>query len=184
MRIQSKDDYDPLGQVRSGRKCWPDMMPVAGQQFEYAHDDIGNHTQTKAGGDEHGGGLRQANYSANSLNQYSSRDVPGAVDVMGVALGTNTVTVNSQSTYRKGEYFRKELTVANSSVPVWESVSVAANGETTVNGDVFVPKTQEQFFYDLDGKPLWKVAFRAAQRKGMLLAIPVVVDGKISTIRP
>jgi YD repeat-containing protein len=44
--------YDALGQVISGKKYWPDWTPVAGQQFEYAFDDIGNRTSTKAGGDD------------------------------------------------------------------------------------------------------------------------------------
>ena len=29
-------EYDSLGQVKAGRKYWPDFVPVAGQQFEYA----------------------------------------------------------------------------------------------------------------------------------------------------
>src|SRR5271157_3982103 len=65
-----------------------------GEQFTYAFDDIGNRTQTQAGGDEHGWNLRTASYSANDLNQYTSRTVPGAVDVIGVATNTATVTVN------------------------------------------------------------------------------------------
>jgi hypothetical protein len=36
--------YDWLGQVTSGKKYWSDQTPVAGQQFEYAFDDIGNRT--------------------------------------------------------------------------------------------------------------------------------------------
>jgi len=85
--------YDSLGQVKSGKKYWPDWTPVAGQQFEYGFDDIGNRTSTKAGGDAVGGGLRSANYTANNLNQYSSRDIPGAFDVLGVSLASDTVTV-------------------------------------------------------------------------------------------
>jgi RHS repeat-associated protein len=100
----------------------------------------------------HFANLRSASYTVNALlNQYSSRTVPGAVDVMGIALGSATVTVNSQAPYRRVEYFRKELSVDNSLVPVWQSVAVAATGETTVNGNVFVPKTPEPFNYDLDG---------------------------------
>jgi len=143
--------YDALGQVISGKKYWPDWIPVAGQQFEYGFDTIGNRFSAKAGGDETGANLRVANYSANSLNQYTSRDVPGAFDVIGLELATNSVTVNSLAPYRKGEYFRKEISVVNSSAPVWQSVTVAATSETTVTGNVFVPKTQEQFTYDLDG---------------------------------
>jgi len=144
-------EYDSLGQVRSGHKFWSDQTPVAGQQFEYSHDDIGNRTSTKAGGDQNGGHLRSAGYLANNLNQYTTRDVPGAVDIMGLALATNLVQVNNQDTYRKGEYFRKELAVDNASVPVWQTVSVTAANETPVSGGAFVPMTPEQFYYDADG---------------------------------
>ena len=99
--------------MRSGRKYWPDQTPVAGQQFEYTYDDIGNRTATKAGGDQNGANLRSASYSANNLNQYTNRTVPGAVDVMGVGFATNAVTVNGQTAYRKGEYFRQEIPVSN-----------------------------------------------------------------------
>ena len=144
-------EYDSLGQVRSGRKYWPDQTPVAGQQFEYAHDDIGNRTSTKAGGDSAGQGLRPASYSANVRNQYESRDVPGAVDVTGVSFATNAVTVNGQTAYRKGEYFRAEVAVNNSSVPVWEQITVGATGQSSATGNEFVPKSQELFYYDADG---------------------------------
>jgi hypothetical protein len=41
--------YDALGQVTSGKKYWSDGTPVAGQQFEYEFDDIGNRTSTESG---------------------------------------------------------------------------------------------------------------------------------------
>lgn len=144
-------EYDSLGQVKSATKYWADWTPVAGQQFVYAFDDIGNRTSTQTGGDDTGNNLRLANYTVNSVNQYTRRDVPSFLDILGIALPTETVTVNSQSTYRKGEYFRKELSIGNHGAAVWQSVAVAATGETTVNGNKFVPSTQEQFTYDLDG---------------------------------
>jgi len=144
-------EYDALGQVTSGNKYWADGTPVAGQQFQYGFDDIGNRLSTKAGGDENGANFRTNVYYPNLLNQYTSRTVPGAADVIGVSLATNTVTVNSLVPYRKGEYFRKELTVANSSAPVWQSVAVAATGQTSVNGNTWVPRTPEAFGYDSDG---------------------------------
>ena len=69
--------YDFLGQVTSGKRYWADGTPVAGQQFTYNFDDIGNRKSTAAGGDGSGLNLRTANYTANNLNQYTSRDVPG-----------------------------------------------------------------------------------------------------------
>jgi len=147
-------EYDSLGQVVSGKKYWADGSPVAGQQFQYAFDDIGNRLATKAGGDEFGANLRTNAYYPNLLNQYTSRTVPGAADIIGVSLATSTVTVNSLVPYRKGEYFRKELTVANSSAPVWTNITVAANGQTSVSANVLVPKANESFWHDADGNLL------------------------------
>ncbi len=143
-------EYDPLGQVRSGRKYWPDWTPVAGQQFEYSHDDIGNRRSTRTGGDQNGGGLRYAGYSANSLNQYTNRDVPGSADIIGVAIATNAVTVNGQTAYRKREYFWKQFDTNNTNAPVYAQVTVSSAGSNIV-GNVFLPKTQETFAYDGDG---------------------------------
>ena len=42
---------DNLGQVASGKRCWQDGSPAAGQQFEYASDDIGNRKMAGRGGD-------------------------------------------------------------------------------------------------------------------------------------
>jgi RHS repeat-associated protein len=61
------------------------------------------------------------------------------------------VTVNNQATYRKGEYFRKEVPVNNGSGPVWQSISVSSNNQPIVAGNVFVQTNHEQFYYDADG---------------------------------
>jgi YD repeat-containing protein len=146
--------YDALGQVTSGKKYWNDWTPVAGQHFEYTFDDIGNRTQIKVGGNEVGTGLRTASYAANSLNQYTSRDVPGTNDIIGLAKATATTTVNGQSTYRRGEYYQKALSFDNTSTPLYPSITNHAvlNGETNIlTGNIFLPKTQEAFAYDADG---------------------------------
>jgi RHS repeat-associated protein len=144
-------EYDALGQVKSGKKYWSEGTPVAGQQFEYSFDDIGNRTQAKAGGDAVGSSLRLAGYTNNTLNQLTSRGVPEAVDVMGLGLATNAVNVNGQSTYRKSEYFWKELSVTNNLGALWTNMNVSAAGESTISGAVFVPKDPEYFSYDPDG---------------------------------
>ena len=155
--------YDSLGQVTSGKKYWNDGTAVAGQQFGYTFDDIGNRTQTQAGGDQNGANLRTAYYTANNLNQYTSRTVPNAVDSIGLATNKATVTVNDHRAYRKGSYFWDQLGVTNSSAAVWMSVTnraVLNNGSSsdimaTSVGNVFVPQTPEQFGYDLDGNLVW-----------------------------
>ena len=71
--------YDDLGQVISGKRYWADGTPVAGQQFEYGFDDIGNRTSTG------GRASAESTYTVNALNQYIDRNVTNRVDVFGVA---------------------------------------------------------------------------------------------------
>jgi RHS repeat-associated protein len=159
--------YDALGQVTLGNKYWVDQTPVAGQQFDYAFDTIGNRTQTLAGGDQNGANLRVAGYTNNTLNQITSRGVPAAVDVMGDGLATNGVTVNGLAAYRKNEYFRQQLSVTNTAA-VWDSVTVAATGQTSVTGHVYVPQAPENYTYDVDGNLLsdgrWTYAWDGENR--------------------
>ncbi|NOS68736.1 MAG: RHS repeat-associated core domain-containing protein [Verrucomicrobia bacterium] len=161
--------YDSLGQVVSGKKYWNDGTPVPGQQFEYGFDDIGNRTSTKAGGDSVGSALRSASYSANTLNQYTSRDVPNAFDVLGASHATNSVTINtSPADYRRGEYFQELVSVVNSSTSVWQRVAVTNTGGSWSTGNVFVAKTAEAYTYDADGNLTsdgrWTYAWDAENR--------------------
>jgi len=100
----------------------------------------------------------------NTLNQITSRTVPGYVNVIGTATNTATVSLwgdNGQyaGTSRKGAYFRGELSVDNHAGPVWLTVTnlaVLQNGSnpdiiTNTVGKMFIPKTAESFGYDLDG---------------------------------
>ena len=163
-------EYDKLGQVVSGKKYWNDHTPVPGQQFDYGFDEIGNRTSTKAGGDQHGTGVRSASYSANTLNQIAQRDVPGGIDVLGAARGTVAVNSDSSGFYRRDEYFRKELSINNSSSAQWESVSVTATDGSSTNqaGNIFLPETPETFSYDPDGNLTndgrWAYAWDAENR--------------------
>lgn len=147
--------YDDLGQVLSGKRYWSDGAPVAGQQFEYAFDDIGNRTSSAAGGDQTGGNLRSAAYTVTSVNHYTNRTVPAAVDVLGVVTVGATVSVNGDTdAYRHGEYFRKELSVTNSGAETYPTYvaypTLGANGPSTT-GSVFVAKSPEVFSHDADG---------------------------------
>jgi hypothetical protein len=145
-------NYDSLCQVTGGNKFWADGTPVAGQQFDYAFDNIGNRTQTKSGGDQSGNFLRMANYTNNSLNQITSRDVPGYADIKGVSLATNTVTVNGGSAaYRKGEYFRQEWSLANTTNALWSNIIVNATEQSSITGNVLIAQSPQTFVYDNDG---------------------------------
>jgi len=142
--------YDWLGQVTNGARYWNDNTAVAGQQYQYQFDTIGNRTQARFGGDTNGANLRVANYSANSLNQITQRDVPGTNDIVGAALLGTNVTVNGVAADRKLEYFHGTVGTNNASHPAWLNAIVSAGG-SSVTGGVYVAQTPEQFKYDADG---------------------------------
>jgi RHS repeat-associated protein len=151
--------YDSLGQLKSAKRNLSSGTPVAGQQFEYTFDDIGNLKTNKLGGDAAGANLRVAAFSVNLLNQHTNRTVPAAADIIGDAATNATVTVNKQPVVRQAEYFWKELAVNNSSAPVWQGVTniaVVNNGTnadtiTTNIGNILVAKASETLTYDADG---------------------------------
>ena len=168
--------YDRLGQETSGKKYWSDGTPVAGQQFTYNFDDIGNRKSTAAGGDASGNNLRSANYTANNLNQYTSRDVPGYATVLGSANPNATVTVNLQRALRHGSHFWDELPGNNSASSPYISLTNLAvlNSGTNADivatnvGDALLPQTPETFGYDADGNMTnsgrWTITWDAENR--------------------
>jgi RHS repeat-associated protein len=137
--------------VTSANKYFRDGTPMAGQQFDYSYDSIGNRTSAQSGGDQTGSNLRWAGYMNNLLNQITNRNVPGYVDVMGLTLATNTVSVNGQAAYQKWDYFREQLAVNNSAGALWTNITVTAPGQATNSGHVYVGAAGENFTYDLDG---------------------------------
>jgi RHS repeat-associated protein len=160
-------NYDSLGQVTQGNKYWVDQTIVAGQQFNYSFDNIGNRTQTQIGGDQNGANLRLANYTNNNLNQITSRGVPAFVDLMGDGLATNGVTVNGSNAYRKNEYFRQQLPVTNTSA-VWDGITVSATNQGSITGHMYVAQNPENYTYDADGNLLsdgrWNYTWDAENR--------------------
>jgi RHS repeat-associated protein len=155
--------YNDRGELISGKKYWVDNSIVWGEQTEYSFDNVGNRSFAKTGGNQLGS-LRQSNFTANSLNQYSQRSVPAAVDVTGAASTSAVVTVNNQSTVRSGEYFYKELLIDNTSGPVSQQINVigarsnfGAGGEDAItqkDARVYLPGVTESFTYDDDGNLL------------------------------
>ena len=182
--------YDTKGEVVSGAKKWSDGVPAAGEQFQYTFDDLGNRTGTLAGGDQTGANLRAATYTANSLNEYTSRTVPAAVDILGGATANATVTVNNQATYRHGTFYRLQLGVTNGPGPVSALVTNLAVAHTsattdlvgTKTGAVFVPQSPELYSNDLDGNLLsdgrWKYTWDSENHLITLQARSVAVGSQ------
>jgi len=78
--------YDSLGQVTSAVRKWNDGTVVEGQQYGFLFDDIGNRKTATVNSNV-------SEYTANLLNQYTQRTVPGFVDIIGSAANSATVTV-------------------------------------------------------------------------------------------
>jgi len=146
LSMRSVYQYDGLGQVVSGCRFWQDGTPVAGQQSEYRFDDIGNR------GTSSGRASAVSDYTANRLNQYTTRTVPPYVDVTGIANPTAGVTVNGNTANRKGEYFHWPLNVPNSTAqyPTVQVISQYGAGQIE-SGKVYVPAASEAFSHDDDG---------------------------------
>jgi RHS repeat-associated protein len=170
-------DYNDRNELVSAKRVWPDHAPVAGQQFEFGYDPIGNRTSARSGGDTDGLNLRSVSYSANNLNQYTTVTTPGYEAIVGVALATNLVTVNSLTADRKGEYFHRELAISNGSGPVWQAVSVVSGGQTNSGNFLFPPYTQNPT-YDEDGNlkqdGLWLYSWDAENRLKAIESVSAV----------
>ncbi len=164
--------YDDRNEVTSGKHYWADTQLVAGQQFEYAYDAIGNRLSASSGGNASGANLRATTYGggagANNLNQYTSITTPGYEDITGIAPANAAVTVNGNATERKNEYYRHELPIANASAPVWQSVNVQVAGGPSTNGFVLFPPNAQTPTYDDDGNlktdGLWIYTWDAENR--------------------
>ncbi len=189
MRMTENSQYDSLGQVTSGKKYWSDGTPVLGQQFEYVFDDIGNRKTAVTGGDQWGANKRYQSYTANLLNQYLQRTVPGYVELLGAATNAATVTVNILAASRQGEYFRVEVPVNNSTGAVWlalTNLAVLPQGANpdlvaTNLGNLFIPRTPEVFGHDADGNLTndgrWLLTWDGENRLMSMEGLPAAPEG-------
>lgn len=139
--------YNDRNELTSARRYWVDNTHVAGQQFTFDYDNIGNRTTAQSGGDSSGANLRETTYSANALNQYASIQTLGYKDIIGAATGN--VTVDGYPADKQGAYFRFETTNVNTS-PVWANVTVSS-GSTTITGGLAFPAYNQPITNDLDG---------------------------------
>ncbi len=92
--------YNLRSEVVSSTRT-PADSPVRGFDYAYAYDPIGNRTSA-TDYDEQGNPL-VSSYSANALNQYTSRTVPGYATLRGEAATNATITVNERPVWRIGQ---------------------------------------------------------------------------------
>ena len=158
--------YDDKGQIISGVKHDAAGNVIPGQSFGYDYDGIGNLTAERRG-------IAEMNiaYTANNVNQYTSRAIPGIVPVIGEADAAAAVKVIRNDTVpvfperamvpvRSGKYFQGVLAADNTQTAKTVPYTVYAIKDDTVNnkqlvhketGSYTVPKASQPFAYDLDG---------------------------------
>jgi len=144
--------YNAAGEVAAARRH---MAPgsselVAGHQFSYSYDGLGNRIATGRGGDPGGGGLRPATYAPDALNRYGRIEQAGGVDVTGRAPPEPAVLVNGAPAGRQGEHFHHELQAGNLAGPAWLEVEVARGGRIE-SGAVLVPPAIAEPRHDANG---------------------------------
>jgi YD repeat-containing protein len=174
--------YDNLGQVISGRKHFADGVPVGGAQFDYSFDTIGNRVSAR---NFMGQRTKTESYTANALNQYEQRTVPGQVWVSGEAAPEARVTARVDEARpvlanRHGEYFWAAVSVSNelglvfsTNLTITAALPVPAISPTgllvrTEARNCVVSGTPERFTYDPDGNLLsdgiWSYTWDAENR--------------------
>ena len=75
--------YNSRDELESGAKHQSDGNLLAGRQFSYEYDDVGNRKTASFGDDEDGDNLRTIGYTTHQLNQYTAITHPGIAQVLG-----------------------------------------------------------------------------------------------------
>jgi RHS repeat-associated protein len=152
--------YNPRSEVTGAARRWgtPEASGdlVLGQQYAYEFDPIGNRITAAEGNTN-----RTATYTANELNQYTQRTVPGEKDLIGTAPTNVAVTVNQNPASRQSAYWHHALEVTNAASAAYPQVAITAvynppgtndpDVVTSQTGRVYMAQTPEQFQYDDDG---------------------------------
>ena len=161
-------EYDDYGQVKKGRKYDSSGKAVPGQYFGYDYDGIGNLTSEQRG-------IMDMNigYTANSVNQYTQRTIPGIVPVIGEADAAATVKASRTDVLdmvselviapvRDGRYFSGAFhgvdNVNAARSVTYDVYAVKDQGSQQLinkqSASFLVPKRDQSFTYDFDGNML------------------------------
>ena len=151
--------YDGFGHLTSAVKKQADESLLAGHQFGYNYDSLGNRTSSSFGGDTSGSaGLQSVSYTPNSAgdrNQYRTIGTPGVVLTNGKADVDAAITVNGEPAQdRQGEFFSHQTAVANENGPVQVDITVTADDGTNQNSitrSELVNPSSVSLTYDDDG---------------------------------
>ncbi len=140
--------YDDRSQVTSEvTKVGTSSTVLTGRNDSaFAYDPIGNRTTVTHNGNS-------ATYTANSLNQYTQRTVPGYFDVAGADTATTVTVAKSggptDTATRHGNYFFDAYGLTNTSAPIFSTLTITGSGTATL--PAYVEKTPQALTYDDDG---------------------------------
>lgn len=147
--------YDSEGHLESASRKLPNNTALAGEQFAYDYDPLGNRVEATFGGGT--GSTHTIGYTPKSgdLSQIDEIETPGIALVTGAAKTTATVLVDGTAPDdRQSERFAHPVAVDNSGGAVLATVPVTAEegmdlDSTTVKK--LVPEANIFYSYDADG---------------------------------
>lgn len=163
--------YNDRDEVQSGKKRLPNNGAyLAGQQFSYNYDDIGNRTTAQFGGKENGGGLRTISYTLDadhdpaamgSVNQYRKIEYSGHVSLIGyggattqVLPSTPALLAETDQANQSNRWWRElQLQSPAESSGLFADLSFEENGVPLADaqGELWLNPTNYEPEYDLDG---------------------------------
>ncbi len=172
--------YNGRNEVASARRTLGGES-VAGFNEDFAYDPIGNRISSTDYDET--GATRTSMYTANNLNQYTARTVPGWAAVRGLADADATVAVNGNLAYALAlgdlAYFFGSDDFDNSTGGGFASLEVSATVNTgtsdlvsVATNKAFVPPANETYAYDADGNQTlvttgtgaWQVEYNCENR--------------------
>lgn len=183
--------HDALGQLVGATRRRPDGVPVPGFDWGWTFDDIGNRRSQRRNG-------VLTEYAPNLLNQYVQRSVPGAVEVLGWASPSATVSVTvddglPQRATRQGELFWHLAKVDNAVMAQRPRITVTgvASGVGPAQEDavtevprwVHVPRSPEILVHDADGNRVedasWRYTWDAENRLIAMETSPAAAEAGV-----
>lgn len=150
-----KYGYNSRGEVVSAKKYQANNNVLAGHQFEYEFDGMGNRTKARYAGDGNGTLGREISYTSNSVNQYTAINTPPSISVTGRAPAVSNISINATAVLtanRQGDNFFGEATESANTVPngKWKQIDIT-DGTNTVTGHRWMEPENLVPTYDDDG---------------------------------
>ena len=145
--------YNDRDEVTSGDKKLSNGNLLAGRQFEYEYDDMGNRQKARFGGDAAGANLSEIEYSTNRVNQYTTIEHPGTASIVGFSTngGTITATPSQQRVTKQGDFWSADVKESNDPTGKWSTIEVKEDGTVIDQGKLWIPAKSAAMSYDLDG---------------------------------